>query len=456
MFFRQIDLTKGKIWKNILIFTLPFFVTNFLNSMYSAIDLMFIGQFSDVIGQAAVANGSTIMFAINSVILGLATGGTIVIGQYFGSKSKDISKVTKNLILYMGIVGLIILVLMLILYAPICRWMQLSPEVIEEARTYLLILVLGIPFYVVYATISGIYRGVGNSFGPFLFFAIAVGSNIGLDALFVCGLNMGSTGAAIATVIGEALGCVASIIYLIIVKLPYKFEFNFKLEGKMCREIFRCGFPVAVQDGLVILSFAVILAAISTRGEVFTATVGVTDRITSFCFAPLSAIGSAVSTATAQNMGAGKLDRVKKYMFAGLVLALITGLIFGLLCQFIPRQLASIFTNDEQVIELTTPYIMSTSLDAFVCIFVFPINAIFIGSGHTVFAMNQNLAVTFLIRIPLALIFCLGLNSEMYIIGLAYPISTIGSLILCIIFYLSGRWTRLRSLTLDIEGKDEM
>lgn len=454
--FGQIDLTKGKVVSNLIIFTLPFFISYFLNSLYSAVDLIFIGQFSDTYNIAAISSGTTIMFAINSIITGLATGGTVVIGQYFGAHNKDISKVTKNLILYMSIVAIGLLIVMIILFYPIASWMQLDENTISTARIYLFILILGIPFYVGYTTISAILRGLGNSFAPFVFFSLAVVTNIGLDAIFVIVLKQGAVGAAIATVIGEIVGFASSLLYLVIFKLPYKIRMDFKMDGNLVREIVRCGLPIAIQDGLVVISFAIILAAVSVRGVDYTSAVGITDRVTSFGFVPLSAIGSAVSTATAQNMGAKKIENVKKYMYAGLVLSVICGGTMGLLCQLIPNQLASLFAGGNTTAqEIAEPYIQSTSLDIFVCTLVFPINAIFIGSGHTVFAMSQNLGVTFLVRIPVALILALAVQAEMYVVGLAYCISTAFSLIACVIFYLSKRWTILKDDTMKLERANE-
>lgn len=450
--FRSIDLTQGNIAKNLVLFTLPFFITYFLNSLYSAIDLIFIGQFSDTYNIAAVSSGTTIMFAINSVIAGLATGGTVVIGQYFGAKDEGISKVTKNLVIYMGIVAVSLSVIMLILFYPIPAWMQLDEDALRISRMYLFILVLGIPLYTGYTLVSAILRGLGNSFAPFIFFSLAVVTNIGLDALFVIVLKQGAIGAAFATLIGEAVGLIASLIYLFIYKLPYKVKIkDLKMDGSIIREIIRCGFPIAIQDGLVIVSFAIILAAVSVRGVDYTSAVGITDRVTSFGFVPLSAIGSAVSTATAQNMGAGKVGNAKKYMYWGLLICIISGGIIGTLCQVIPEQLAFIFSGGNvEARDIAVPYIRSTSLDIYVCTLVFPINAVFIGSGKTVFAMSQNLGVTFAVRIPMALILALVVNASMYVVGLAYATSTVFSLIACIIFYLTKRWENTKTLSVNI------
>lgn len=442
--FGEIDLTTGNIFKNLLFFTLPFFISFFLNSLYSAIDLMFIGQYADSISSSAVSSGTTITFIINSVLAGLATGGTIVIGKYFGAKSDNMSKITSSFLSYMIIVTLFAFILMLCIFYPAIDWMNIKGEEEQKmARTYLFILVLGIPFYGAYTSLCGILRGLGNSFLPFVVLLIAVASNIAFDALFIIVFNMGSTGAAIATVIGEIIATIVSLIFVFVRKLPYEYKFKFQIDTSILKETVKSGLPIAIQDGLVVLSFAIIFSMVASRGSNYSSAVGITDRVTSFGFVPLSAVGSAVSTATAQNMGANKIDRVKKYMYFGLLIAFVLGGIMGAMCQIFPRQIASIFaSNQPEALEIAVPYIRSTSLDIFVCIFVFPINAVFIGSGHSVFAMVQNLAATFLVRIPVAAIFAIGLNESLYVIGLAYCISTTFSLILCIIFYVSKKWMK--------------
>ena len=454
----QRDLTKGDIFKNLLLFTLPFFLAYFLNSVYSAVDLVFIGNFSDTSNVAAVSSGTTVMFGVNSVIMGLASGGTIIIGQYFGSKYEEgIKSAIRNTILFMSIIGISVTILMVSLSYPIIEWMQVEDSAKTIAQQYLIILSAGTILFTGYITIAAILRGIGNSFAGFVFSTIAALSNIGLDFVFVKLLDKGAVGAALATVIGEAIALIGAIIYILIRKIPYKISLKGGLNKEYLGPIVKTGLPIALQDGLVVVGFAIVIAVLSTRGEVYTAAVGVTDRVTSFGFVPLSAIGNAVSTATAQNMGAKKIDRVRKFMHTGMIFACVTSLILGSLCLFIPRQLATIFAaHDEETIKLAVYYIQATSLDIFVCAFIFPLNAVFLGSGHSVFAMGHNLSCTFLIRVPYAIISCLVFTAPMYIVGLCYPISSIVSLTICIIFYLSNRWAKNIELEGDaIEEKSE-
>lgn len=442
----QIDLTVGKVMPNLLIFVLPFFFTYLLNSFYSAIDLFYIGQFSDVYNVAAVSSGTTVMFAVNSIIMGLATGGSVIIGHYFGAKNeKGIEDSIRNFVIYMSLVAIGLTIIMLALSYPIMVWMQVEEGALQIAQQYVFILSSGIILYVGYISISAILRGLGNSFAGLIFVGAATITNIILDYVFVVMLNKGAIGAALATVIGEGVAFICAIIYLLIKRLPYKFKLKDWLQSKYLIPIIKTGLPVAIQDGLVVVSFGIVLAALSVRGALYTATVGVTDRVTSFGFVPLSALGCAISTSTAQNMGANRLDRVKEYVKCGLIISSIASLVIGGLLMLIPDKLASIFAaNQTETIALATNYIRSTGLDIFVCGLIFPLNAVFIGSGHTFFAMGQNLGSTFLIRVPFALLTSLLFNSEMFVVGLCYPLSSLFSLMLCIIYYFSFKWVNTK------------
>ena len=347
----------------------------------------------------------------------------------------------------MAIVGVVSSILVASLSYPMIIWMQVDGMAKEIAQKYLLILSSGIIFYVGYITIAAILRGIGNSFAGFVFSTVAALSNILFDFIFVKLCDYGALGAAWATVLSEVLALLTAIIYIIIRRIPYKVHLKRGLSKEYLWPIFRTGLPIALQDGLVVISFGIVIAVLSTRGEVFTAAVGVTDRITSFGFVPLSAIGTAISTATAQCMGAKQIDRVKRYLGAGEILSNSLALIIGLILMIFPRGLATIFAaSDESTIELATTYIQAAGLDIFVCGLIFPLNSVFIGSGHTVFAMSQNLGTTFLVRVPFAIITCLAVNAPMFVVGLCYPVSSLVSLTLCLIFYFSKKWVKMKSL----------
>lgn len=441
---KDIDLTKGNLKRNLILFTLPFFFANLFNSFYSAIDLIFIGQCADKYNIAAVAAGSTVMFAINSIILGLATGGTIVIGQLIGARSKDVGKSIKSFITYMSIVTVLITLAMLGLCYPIMKWMNLDGGTIDIARWYLFILVLGIPFYSFYHSLGAIYKAKGNSTADFIFLGVAVIVNIALDAVFIIGCKWGAIGAALATSIGEVVAAIFATLYVLKTNIGYELPKGLNIEKSLFGDFLRCGGPIAIQDGLVIFSFAIILGFISVRGVDFTSAVGITDRVTSFGFAPLSAIGCAISTATAQNMGSKNLDNVKKYLKYGTAMSLIAGVSLFTIMAVFSSPLAWVFSGSEvEPRNIADLYIKSTALDLLVCTLVFPLNDTFMGAKHTFFAMGQNLIVTFLFRVPLAYLFARVLNLPMFIVGLAYPISTCVSLALCIWFYKSNRWLKL-------------
>ena len=441
---KQIDLTQGNVMSNLVRFTLPFFLGFFLNSVYSAIDLIFIGNFGTPIDSVSVATGTTVLFLVNSVIQGIATGGTILIARCYGMKDTEkIEKSIKNTAIIIGLIGLISAVFLISFSWLIIDLLRVEDTAREVAIQYLMILSSGLIFNTVIVIASSILRGIGNSFAGMIFLISAALTNIGLDALFIIGFGWGAQGAALATVLGYVVGCIVIAIYLKIKQLPYRFSLKGWIDWDYNSQIFTSGLPISLQDGLVILSFSIILALMNSKGLIYGSTVGVTDRVTSFGFSALGAVANAIGGSVGQCIGAKDIKRAQKYIQFGFIISTTMALIFGGLCLLIPKQLAQIFAGSQpEVVEIAIPYIRSTSLDLFVCAMIFPMNAGFIGAGHTVFSLVHNIGSTFLVRVPFALVVAKLFDASVFVIGLAYPISSIFSLIACIIYYVKGYWKK--------------
>ncbi|MFA5481198.1 MAG: MATE family efflux transporter, partial [Bacilli bacterium] len=171
---------------------------------------------------------------------------------------------------------------------------------------------------------------------------------------------------------------------------------------------------------------------------------GISDKITYFCFVPLNAFSAALTTTTAQNLGANQLDRAKKYARAGLLMQAVLVVIIVAICEIFAPQIASLFIADPVVIAYASAFIRIIALDALICIFIYVLNALFMGSGHTTFSMMQNVLSTILIRLPIATIFAFVVKTDVTLIAFAYPISSVFSLIACLIYFKLGRWKKIR------------
>ncbi|MDO4287547.1 MAG: MATE family efflux transporter [Eubacterium sp.] len=437
-----LTLTRGNLGSALLKFSIPFLLASLLQAFYGAADLFIVGQFDNAAGVSAVATGSQVMQTVTGVILGLTTGGTILIGQYLGAKKDEDAAVTVGTIACIFAVFAVILTLvMTALSRQFTLWMQTPEASFEATCDYIFICACGVPFIVGYNAISGIFRGMGDSKSPLVFVAIACVINILGDFVLVALCHMGAAGAALATTASQGISFIAAVSYLWRRGFPFPFsKKHFKIDLGKAGKIFTLGAPIALQDGLINISFLIITAIINAMGLTASASVGVVEKVIVFVFLPISAFASAVSVATAQNSGAGQNDRCIKSLKLGIAFTLVWGVAFCLFCQFKPELLTRIFTTDAEVVAMSALYMKSYSLDTVVVCFVFCFNAFFSGCGHAVFPMVHSLIATFTVRVPLAFALSLIPGISIYYLGFASPLATLLSLAICAVYLKSGRW----------------
>jgi putative MATE family efflux protein len=436
------NLIEGNIRSSLIKFAIPFLLANLLQALYGGADLIIAGKFADSASVSAVATGSQVMQTITGIITGLTTGGTVLIAQYIGAKKKkDIGEGIGTMISMFIIIAVVLTLIMLIFTNKITLIMQTPIEALEYTKEYIFICSCGIIFIVGYNAVSGILRGMGDSRTPLVFIAVACIINIILGVIFVGIFNMGAKGTALATVIAQ---CVSLILAVIIMKkkdLGFKLtKSNIVINKDKAANILKLGMPIAVQDALVNVSFLMITAIINTMGLTASAAVGVVEKLIVFMMLPPSAFSAAIATMSAQNIGAKKYDRAKKGLNIGIVFSLIFGLLCFVYSQFRGDTLISIFTNDIEVIKAGELYLKSYTIDCIMVCFIFCMNGFFNGAGHSLFCMGHSLIATFLFRIPIAYFLSKISTVTLYEIGLAAPISSIVSVIICFVYFKTGRW----------------
>lgn len=438
------SLTEGKIFSALLSFAFPFLFASLLQALYGATDVLIVGQFSNSASVSAVATGSQLMQTITGIILGLTTGGTILIGQYLGAKrKKDIAKTIGTIICLFSIISIILTIIMLILTIPITNIMNIPKEAISSTRQYIFICSCGIPFIVGYNAVSGIFRGLGDSKSPLIFIAIACTINAVVGVILVGLFHIGAAGTAIATILAQAISLILAIFFL--KNHGFSFEFNknyIRLDIIKARQILKLGAPIAFQDGLVNISFLIITAIINSMGLTASASVGVVEKIIVFAMLPSSAFASAIAVATAQNIGAGKPERAKKCLYIGIACSLIFGILFCAYSQFAAASITRLFSKDLSVIKMSSLYLKSYSIDCIMVSFVFCMNSFFSGCSHPVFPMLHSMIATFIVRIPISYFFSKSSGTTLYEIGFAAPAASLVSIIICIIYIKTGRWKK--------------
>ena len=438
------NLSQGNILKNIIRFSLPILLSNIVQSLYNVADMLIVGNFCGAAAMSGVNIGGQVTFILTNTVFGLCTGATVLIAQYIGAKNEERieSTIATVLTLLIGI-GLFITISVMALKQPILRLLQTPAESFKDADEYLTVTLIGIVFIFTYNALSAILRGMGDSKKPFLYVTIACVTNIVLDLWFVAGLGWGAFGAAVATVISQALSVVLCVLNMI--KNKFYFDFkprSFKINKKQMGLIFKIGLPSCIQNGVVSLSFLFITALVNGFGVWASAAAGAAGKFNSFAIMPAIAMSASVSTISAQSIGAEKWDRAVKTCMIGSAIAMAISLTMFVLVQIFPAQIMAFFGKEPEMIEQGVIYMRTFSFDYLVVPLVFCFNGLFIGAGHTMFSLMTGLLSSLVLRVPVSYLFGIVFKMGLSGVGLGAPVASIGSLVIILIFFFSGKWKR--------------
>lgn len=438
------NLTQGNVYKTLIVFAVPFLLANFAQALYGAIDMAVVGWFSNAAGLSAVSTGTQVIQIITSVISGLSMGGTILIGQYCGARQeKDTIETISTMLSLFAIAAVIFTGIMLFATKGIVSVLQTPAEAIEQANHYVLICSSGIIFIFGYNALSAMLRGFGDSKSPLIFICIASVVNIILDLVFVGGLNMGAKGAALATIIAQAISVIIAICYLKYKKFVFEFKLkNFRIYKDKVQKLFKFGLPVSLQESTLSLSFLFITAIVNKLGVIASAAIGVIAKFEGFAMLPATAFCGAISAIAAQNIGAGQPERAKKSLNASILLSFICSLFFFIWAQISPESIMAIFKSDAEVTIAGAQYLRSFSVDFLLVAFGFTLNGFLNGCGKTTFAMATGMLASLIIRVPLAYMFSIWFPDNLIGIGWAAPIATAISVTISLLYIKSGRWKK--------------
>ncbi len=436
------DLTKGSVLKRLIVFSLPFLLSNIVQSLYNVADMLIVGNLSGTAAMSGVNIGGQITFILTNLVFGLCTGGTVLIAQAMGAGRRgEMKNIVATLITGLSVIALVLTVVMSIFKDPLLRLIQTPEGSYQEASDYLLITLSGLFFIFGYNALSAILRGMGDSKRPFWFVLISCITNIVLDLLLVGPLKMGAMGAAIATVISQALSMTLCVIYLIRHDFIFDFKWkSFRVDRQCTARILRIGTPTAVQNTVVSLSFLFINSLANRIGMEASAAVGVVGKFNSFAIMPCIAMSAAISTMSAQNIGAGKWDRARKSCLIGMSIAVVFSYAIFVVAQSFPREIVGMFDSNELTIQNGVEYLRSFSLDYLIVPFVFCLNGLFVGAGHTTWSLLTGMVSSLVGRVPASYLLGFTAGLGIYGVGMGGPAATALSLLMNIIFLLTGRW----------------
>lgn len=427
------ELTSGSVMKNLLFFSLPYLLSFFLQTLYGMADLLIIGQYGGVADTTAVSVGSQVMHMLTVMIVGLAMGATVNIGQAIGGRdNRRAALFTGNTVtLFMGLSSVLTL-LLLILRSAIVFAVSTPADAAAGTVDYLTICFIGIPFITAYNIISAVFRGMGDSKSPMYFIAVACAANIALDYLFIGALGMGPAGAALGTVLSQAISVIIS---LIVIKRRSTglalTKADIRPNKQIIGKILKIGIPVAMQDGFIQIAFMVITVIANRRGLNDAAAVGIVEKTIGFLFLVPSSMLSAVSALGAQNIGAQKPERAKKTLLYAIFIAAGFGGTVAVIMQFLSGGAVSLFTDSAVLTRLGGEYLRGYAWDCLFAGIHFAFSGYFCACGKSGISFMHNMIAILLVRIPGAYFMSSMFPGTLYPMGLATAAGSLLSAIIC-------------------------
>lgn len=430
------DFTQGNILKKLIRFMIPILGALVLQAAYGAVDLLVVGRFGSTAGLSAVSTGSQILNLVTFVITQLAMGITVLIARYIGEKeTNQIGQLLGGSTVVFSILAVVLFTVMVFFSHSLAILMQAPNEAVSLTSTYVKICGAGIFFILAYNVLSAIFQGLGDSKSPLIFVAIACVVNIVGDLVFVAGLHMDAAGAAIATVLAQAISVILALVMLKRRELPFcLIGKDFRLNHQS-RRFLNVGLPLALQECLTQLSFLALCAFVNRLGLDASSGYGVACKIVNFAMLVPSALMQSMASFVSQNVGAGKEDRAKKVLFTGMSVGIFVGAFVFVGVFFFGNTLTSIFTTDEAVIIKGYDYLKGFAPETIVTAILFSMIGYFNGHEKTVWVMIQGVVQTLLVRLPLAYIMSIQPNASLTYIGLAAPVATCFGIVLNVIYY---------------------
>ena len=430
------DFTQGSILKKLFWFMLPILGALILQAAYGAVDLLVVGKFGSTAGLSAVSTGSQVLNLVTFVVTQFAMGITVLIARYIGEKKTgQIGKVLGGGVVVFTIISIGLFIFMVCFARLISVLMQAPTEAVSLTTVYVRICGSGIFFIVAYNVLAAIFRGLGDSRSPLIFVFVACIVNIVGDMLLVAGLHMDAAGAALATVLAQAVSVVCAIVMLFRKKLPFSIaKSDFRL-NKQCRKFLEIGLPLALQEFLTQLSFLALCAFVNRLGLEASSGYGVACKIVNFAMLIPSSLMQSMASFVSQNVGAGNKKRARQAMFTGIGIGAAFGCVVFCIVMFKGDVLAGCFSNDAAVRQKGFEYLKGFAPETILTAVLFSMIGYFNGNNKTLWVMIQGLTQTLLVRLPMAYIMSIQPNASLTNIGIAAPTSTVVGIVLNIIFF---------------------
>ncbi len=383
------DMTEGNVVSHLMKFAMPMLIGNIFQQFYNLIDAVVVGQFVGKQAFAAVGSTQSLSFLFFSVVLGFASGISIIISQYFGAKEDgQVKRAITNSIYVIGTAAIFMSLLAIFFATPILRVMNTPDELLKDASTFLRIVSGGMLAIAAYNAIASILRALGDSRTPLYFLVASCVLNVILDLILVLMFGFGVAGAAFATVISQAFAALGCILFAMKTNPYFKLKReDFKVSWPLILKCIRIGVPVAIQNSVIAISLVLLQRVVNVFGETAMAAFTGIGRIEQLIQQPFNSFGAAIATFTGQNIGANQIDRVKKGYHKSILIIAILSLCALLAAQFGGRIIMHLFVTDEDVIQLGATGIRITSCMYFALGMIYITRGLLNGAGDAFYSM---------------------------------------------------------------------
>lgn len=452
---KTIIMTEGVIWKQLLAFSMPLLIGNLFQQLYNTVDSVVVGNYIGSQALAAVGSSNSLINLIIGMFMGIATGAGVIISQYYGAQDDQKLHWAVHTCMALSIIGGIFLTVVGIIASPvILQWMGTPEEVFDNSVVYFRIFFGGSLFNLVYNMGAGILRAIGDSRRPLYFLCVSSVINIVLDLVFVVVFGMGVEGVGYATVIAQMASAVLVVRALIRSDEAYRLELSkLRVDKRMMGRILRIGIPSGLQQSIISLSNVIVQANVNSFGAAAMAGFGSYCKIDGFVMLPLQSFCMASTTFTAQNIGAGNTERVKKGIFEGIGIGFVYTAVVSVLLYFQVDKVLSIFSSDPEVLRFghTTMYML---LPFYWTMTVHNIlMGSFRGAGKTMMTMLigvGNMCILRMIYINLLVPFFPSYQAVM----LCYPITWLTTMLMDIIYLFKASWLPGMKITIRHKEKE--
>ncbi len=448
--FAPVDMTMGVPWKQILLFTGPMLIGNIAQQLYNTVDSIVVGNYVGDNALAAVGSAAPIFNLLLVLFIGISTGASIMVSQFFGARNKEgLSYTIGNCITLTLISSVGVMVVGTLVARPLLQLLNTPDSILDWCTDYLVILFLGIAGMAFYNILSGVLRGLGDAVSALIYLLVASAINVVLDLVFVIGCDMGVAGVALATVIAQAISALLCVRRLLKMRELFTLTRScLKINRQYTMGIIRLGVPTGITQAIMSMSMILVQSLTNSFGELMIAANVVVMRVDGFAMMPIFSFGSAMTTFAGQNVGAQQYDRVMKGAKQGTLLSVSVSAVITVILLFLGKPLMGIFTDTPELINLGMLLLRILAVGYLAMAISQSLAGVMRGAGDTVTPMWISIIQTIALRMPLAYIMCFLTRSEAYPNGrkeclfISLLIAWLIGALLTAIFYKRGKWKR--------------